>query len=61
MERKITIITEDGSSRTVTFDSTAETLAELKNLKSSYKGKSSDFYERTSDGNLSGYFRKHFG
>ena len=33
-----------------------ETLAELKNLKSSYKGKSSDFYERTSDGNLSGYF-----
>lgn len=33
-----------------------ETLAELKNLKSSYKGKSSDFYERISDGSLSGYF-----
>ena len=47
MERKITIITEDGSSRTVTFDSTAETLAELKNELNnkgiSYTGKS--FYE----------------
>ena len=47
MERKITIITEDGSSRTVTFDSTAETLAELKdelnNKGISYTGKS--FYE----------------
>lgn len=47
MERKITIITEDGSSRTVTFDSTAETLAELKNELNdkgiSYIGKS--FYE----------------
>lgn len=47
MERKITIITEDGSSRTVTFDSTAETLAELKNELNnkgiSYAGKS--FYE----------------
>lgn len=47
MKRKITIITEDGSSRTVTFDSTAETLAELKNELNnkgiSYTGKS--FYE----------------
>ena len=47
MERKITIITEDGSSRTITFDSTAETLAELKNELNnkgiSYTGKS--FYE----------------
>ena len=33
-----------------------EALSELENIKKIYKGNPADFYERTSDGNLSGYF-----